>query len=87
MEFSPKALELGADLMRVIFGQVRNSLVDEMDVDFMKCRPYILRDQEQVRAYHGPNSFVVPFASEVGSIYLIVNFEDIRAKLPSTKAS
>lgn len=68
------------ELINIIYGQAKTILVENMEMDFMKSRPYFIDDRERIRSYHGSSSYIVPFNCEAGRFFLIVAFESIKPK-------
>jgi chemotaxis protein CheX len=83
---TPDLMDACGELINIIYGQAKTILVDEMDIDFMKSRPYIIEDKERIRGYHSSSSFIVPFESDAGRLFLIVSFESIKSNV-ETKAA
>lgn len=78
---TPDLLDACGELINIIYGQAKTILVDEMDIDFMKSRPYLIDDKERIRGYHSSSSFIVPFESNVGRFFLIVSFDSVKSNV------
>lgn len=76
---STDLMDACGELINIIYGQAKTILVDEMDIDFMKSRPYVIDDKERIRGYHSSSSFIVPFESDAGRLFLIVSFDSVKS--------
>ncbi|MEY4617701.1 MAG: hypothetical protein RJB66_2661 [Pseudomonadota bacterium] len=77
--FTDEVKSTTGELINIIYSQAKRTLVEDMNMDFMKSRPFVIDEQSRIRSYHGSASYIVPFESEAGRFFLIVAFESIRS--------